>query len=264
MDEQVNQWLPPPVRLSLVPDEVHVWRAQLDLPLAQVEQLRHSLTPDEVDRSDRFHFEKDRHHFIAGRGILRAILGSYLNAAPKQLRFSYNEYGKPFLNAGSEERPQINFNLSHSDGLALYGFVREREIGIDLERIRTNFEHEEIAARSFSPREVAVLGAVPPAMKALAFFHCWTRKEAYIKAQGQGLSLPLDSFDVSLVPGEPATLLATRDDPQEVSHWSLHDLAPGYGYAGALAVRGRNDMCGNSAERAYLLRRFDKMLKDNS
>jgi 4'-phosphopantetheinyl transferase len=162
-----------------------------------------------------------------------------VNAAPEHLCFDYNCYGKPFL-ASEFEHYQLTFNLSHSDGLALYAIVRNQYVGIDIERIRTDFEYEEIAQRFFSPREVAVLRTVPAHLKPEAFFSCWTRKEAYIKAQGQGLSLPLDSFDVSLAPGEPAKLLSTRDGPQEASRWALLTLNPGQDYTGTVAVKQRN------------------------
>lgn len=237
MEMYTHLWRLPPTDLTLADDELHVWRATLELSSAQVQQLRGCLTADELGRAERFHFEKDRRHFIAGRGLLRTILGRYLKVAPGQLRFYYTYYGKPLLTPEFAQY-KLNFNLSHCDGLALYAVTRNREIGVDLERIRTNFEYEEIGKRFFSPREVAVLRTMQADMKAETFFNCWTRKEAYIKAQGQGLSMPLDSFDVSLVPGEPAMLLATREDPQEASRWSLEALMPAHGYAGALAVKG--------------------------
>lgn len=232
-------WLPPPTNLTLADDEVHVWLAPLDLPSSHVQLLRGILTADELGRADRFHFAQAQRHFIAGRGILRTILGRYLTVAPEHIRFCYNRYGKPFLTSDLDHH-KLNFNLSHSDGLALYAITRMREIGIDLERIRTNFAYEQIAEQFFSAGEVAILRTVPATMKPKAFFNCWTRKEAYIKARGQGLALPLDSFEVSLVPGEPARLLAVRGGLQKGSHWTLQELRPGYGYVGALAVKGCN------------------------
>jgi 4'-phosphopantetheinyl transferase len=133
----------------------------------------------------------------------------------------------------------LSFNLTHSHQLALYAVTRRREIGVDLEYVRADFADEQIAERFFSPREVAALRTVPENLLKEAFFHCWTRKEAYVKAKGEGLSIPLDQFDVSLAPGEPALLLSTRDDPQEADRWSLQALFPGSGYVAALAVEGR-------------------------
>ncbi len=153
------------------------------------------------------------------------------------MRFAYTTYGKPLL-ADETGASGLRFNLTHSHGLALLAVTRGREIGVDVERIRDNLEGEKLAERFFSPREVAALRSLPPELRREAFFHCWTRKEAYIKAVGKGLSLPLDQFDVTLHPGEPAALLATRHDSEEAQRWSMRSLAPGEGYVGALARRG--------------------------
>jgi len=230
-------WSPPPAGLALSGDDVHVWRASLDLPAARVQCLQHTLTADELNRAERFYFQKDRQHFIVARGLLRAILSRYLDMEPDQLRFCYGPHGKPDL-AIMPGQETLSFNVSHSHGLTLYAVTRSREIGVDLERIRTDLDCEDIAARFFSPCENAVLRTLPAELKPEAFFNCWTRKEAYIKARGGGLSLRLDQFDVSLAPGEPTTLLNTTGDPQEATRWSLRALAPGPGYVAALAVEG--------------------------
>ena len=230
-------WSPAPKDLIVTDHEVHVWRAQLELPASQLQRLRDILTDDEVDRANRFVFERDRQRFIAARGTLRSILSRYIPIAPGQLRFNYNPYGKPLL-ASEFSSYLLNFNLTHSGSMALYAITRGMEIGVDVEQVRSNFEYEEIAERFFSANEAAVLRTVPTEKKLEAFYDCWTRKEAYIKAHGKGLSLPLDSFDVSFAPGEPPMLLITRDEPQESSHWTLVDLKPGPGYVGALAVKG--------------------------
>lgn len=230
-------WSPAPRELALTDHEVHVWRAGLELPSFQLQQLSGILTDDELDRANRFSFEIDRERFIAARGTLRSILSRYLTIDPSHLRFSYNEYGKPFL-APEFRSYLLNFNLSHSGNVAMYAMTRNREIGIDVERVRSDVEYEEIAKRFFSVDEVAILGTIPTEKKLEAFFTCWTRKEAYIKAHGQGLSLPLDSFEVSLAPGEPPMLLMTRDEPEEHSLWTFLDLRPGPVYVGALAVKG--------------------------
>lgn len=232
-------WLPPPTDLALSDDDVHVWRASLDLPASRVREVHHTLAADESSRAARFHFQRDRQHFIVARGLLRNILSRYLGIQPEQLRFCYSPSGKPALVAAPGQ-DALNFNLSHSGHLALYALTRVRQIGIDLERIRVDFEYEQIAERFFSRRERTALQACPAKMKPEAFFNCWTRKEAYIKARGEGLSLPLDQFDVSLVPGEPAALLSTRDNSQEVVRWSLQELSPGSGYVAALAVEGHS------------------------
>jgi len=233
MNAAVITWCAPPETLVLGGDEVHVWRATLDQTPLQIQSFLDSLTADEQARADRFYFEKDREHFIVARGVLRAILGGYLNRVPESLSFSYSAHGKPFL-AGDT----IRFNMSHSHGIALYAVTRGREVGIDIERIRVDVEVAEIAERFFSCRGAAMLRALSAEVQREAFFNCWTRKEAYIKARGEGLSLPLDQFDVALAPGEPAALLDTRPDASEAARWSLRELPPTPNYVAALAVAG--------------------------
>ena len=230
-------WSPAPKDLRLADDEVHVWRAQLELPSSEVQRLRGILTDDELDRAKRFFFETDRQRFIAARGTLRSILSPYIPITPGHLRFYYNQYGKPSL-APEFSSTLLNFNLSHSGSVALYAIARNMEIGVDIEHVRSDFEYDDIAKRFFSVNEAAILRTIPAEQKREAFYHCWTRKEAYIKAHGKGLSLPLDSFDVSFGPGEPPMLLVTQDEPQERSLWTLMDLKPGPGYVGAVAVKG--------------------------
>jgi len=219
-------------------DEVHVWRANLDKAPSQIQGFFHNLAADERARAERFYFERDREHFIGARGVLRAILGCYLNRMPECLSFRYGSHGKPAL-AGESDGGTIRFSVSHSHGVALYAVTRGREVGIDLERIRFDVAVAEIAERFFSRREAAMLRTLPSEVQRQAFFRCWTRKEAYIKARGEGLSLALDQFDVSLAPGEPEATLGTRRDPSEASRWSLQELIPAPGYVAALAAEGQ-------------------------
>ncbi len=235
----VTLWRSSPAALVLGRDDVHVWRAMLNQPPSQTRHLHQNLAADEKARAARFYFEKDRKHFIIARGVLRAILGRYLNRAPECLSFCYSSYGKPAL-AGEPDLNAIRFNLSHSHGIALYAVTRGREVGIDLERIRSGLASAQIAGRFFSPREITMLQEIPAEMQNQAFFRCWTRKEAYIKAWGEGLSLPLDQFDVSLDPGEPGIVVGASHDPSEASRWSLRELTPAPGYAAAVAVEGHD------------------------
>ena len=236
METLNHLWSSAPKDMILADDEVHVWQAQLELPSFQVQQLRGLLTEDELDRANRFSFEMDRQRFIAARGTLRSILSRYIPIYPSHLRFYYHQYGKPFL-APEFSSYLLNFNLSHSGSMALYAITQNMEIGVDIERIHSDFEYEEIAQRFFSVNDVAVLRTTPTEKKPEAFYNCWTRKEAYIKALGKGLSLPLDSFEVSFAPWE-SPLLITKAGPQERSLWTLLNLKPGPGYMGALAVKG--------------------------
>jgi 4'-phosphopantetheinyl transferase len=214
---------------------VHVWRIHLDArsprPPTPI------LSPDELARAGRFKFPGDREHFMAAREALRRILAGYLGAAAETLQFSYGAQGKPALE-GSFARDGLDFNLAHSRGLALIAVSRGRRLGIDLEWIRPDVADEGIAERFFAPAEVQKLGALRREDRDLAFFRCWTRKEAYIKARGEGLSIPLNSFSVSLSPEETPRLVSVEGQPSEVSHWTLHELEPGSGFAAALAVEG--------------------------
>ena len=239
-----HSWEPPPESPALAKDDVHVWMASLDRNPSELGSLRQTLAPDEQKRADRFRFEQHRDRFIVGRGVLRTILGRYLNQHPNQLRFQYTSYGKPTL---ATERGQntpvsciLSFNLSHSHDLALYAVAQGREIGIDLEFIRTNINLLGIAKRFFSAQEYSQLQALPQSCQLQTFFDCWTRKEAFIKAKGEGFSLPLDQFDVSIAPGKPAALLRTKWNPDEAALWSLKSLRPAPGYAAALAVEGEH------------------------
>ena len=232
-------WPVPTANVTLSSDEVQIWRAALDLAPPHVEVLRDILSEDEVNRADRFVFERDRTHFTVARGLLRLILGRYLQLEPRQLRFSYSRYGKPALILPADV-DNLSFNLSHAHGLALYAFARGRDLGVDIEYVRPIPDVERIAERFFSAREQASLQTLPQDQRLEAFFTCWTRKEAYIKARGEGLSLPLDQFDVSLAPGEPAALLGARTDLHAALRWSLRALDPGPGYVAALAAAGQD------------------------
>ena len=236
--EIVNHlWSSAPKDLVLADTEVHVWRARLERPVSQVRELRDTLTDDELDRANRFSFAIDRQRFIVARATLRSILSRYLTIAPGHLRFYYNPYGKPFLDPVSHSQ-LLNFNLSHSGSTAVYAITRNREIGVDVERVRPGFAYEEIAERFFSANEVSILNTTPIEKKLEAFYSCWTRKEAYIKAHGKGLSRVLDSMDVSLAPWERSRLLTTKHEPLARSVWTFLDLRPGTGYTGALAIQG--------------------------
>lgn len=223
---------------NIAENEVHVWQASLEAPSQEQERLYRFLDPDEQSRADRFRFPKDQRHFTIARGVLRLLLGRYLEKDPEELDFAYNRYGKPTLR--QELNPaQLQFNLSHSGERVLYAFALRRELGIDIEWINRHIgEMDQIARRFFSPHENRALFALPEEQRQTGFFNCWTRKEAYIKARGKGLHLPLDEFDVTLTPGEPARLLATRDDPSHASRWVMQTLTPGQDYAAALAVEG--------------------------
>ena len=230
---------PPPLDLDLVTNEIHVWCASLDQAVSRLHRLRQTLSMDERMRAERFRFEQDRTRFIVSRGILRTILGRYLNVEPGRLQFCYGKNGKPML-ADTFGKRTIFFNMSDSEGIALYAFSRDGEIGVDIEKICDNPERDQIADQICSVRESAVFRALPETMKKEAFFNCWTRKEAFVKAIGDGLCSPLDKFDVSIVPGESARLLRIEGDSKGASRWSIQDLKPAYGFAAAFAIGRRS------------------------
>jgi 4'-phosphopantetheinyl transferase len=232
-------WLSPPVQVLLGAHDIHVWRISLEQPGEIVEALGRLLSADETERARRFHFDKDRRHYVVARGALRRLIGCYLEAKPESIHFAYQEYGKPHL-AGDSPSPTFKFNLAHSGSLAVFAFTHLGEIGVDLEQIKPELAGEDIARRFFSESEVATLDAQPESERALAFFNCWTRKEAFIKAKGMGLSLPLDQFEVTLIPGQEARLLRTAWDESEAGRWSIKSLDVEEGYVGALAIEAHD------------------------
>ncbi len=228
-------WSPPPTALTLPADTVHVWRVVLDQPEFAVHQLRESLTAAELTRAGRFHFERDQRCYMVAHAALRRIIGCYVRRAPQQIEFRVGSHDKPAV-----IDDQLHFNLSHSHELALCAFTLQREIGVDVEYTpRAVSDRDKLAERFFSARENEVYRALPPEQQGLAFFRCWTRKEAFIKAIGDGLSYPLDRFDVSFAPDQPAALLSINDDVALAQRWSLIPLEPAVDYVGAVAVEGR-------------------------
>jgi 4'-phosphopantetheinyl transferase len=216
---------------------VHVWRTSLDDLFPHVEGLAGTLSAEERQRAARFVVEHARLRFIVGRAILRDILSRYLYVAPTALRFEYGDEGKPAL-AGSDG--SLQFNVSHSGPLALYAVTRGRSVGVDVEKIRPIPDAERVAERFFSSTERAALRALPEEQRLDAFYACWTRKEALVKALGGGLSIPLDAFDVSVEPERPARLLGYRIESGERRSWSLRTLHPGDGFMAAVCVERRD------------------------
>lgn len=224
-------------RRPLAPDEVHVWQIWLEQPVNVRQSLAVGLSAKEIERAGRFYFERHRSHFIVAHGFMRMILGRYLEVAPAQVQFTFGAHGKPAL---ADHGRDLRFNLSHTGELALLAVSHGREVGVDIEQVRSLDDAATIAARFFSAAENRAWLAVPDEQKAVAFFNAWTRKEAFIKALGDGLSYPLDRFDVSLTPGEPARLLRVAGEPEATARWRIEALEPAPGYAAAVAVAGHD------------------------
>lgn len=228
----------PAAGLEIQAGEVHVWSVQLDPSPEEVERLGRSLSADEWERAHRFRFEKHRRQYVVGRGALRTLLAAYLGTRPEAVRFRYGPRGKPFLDSPPASATDLQFNLSNSDEMALVGFVRGPEIGVDVEYLKPMPDCEQISERFFSESERKVLREIPGRAKEEAFFNCWTRKEAYLKAVGEGLAAPLDSFDVTLAPGDPPRMLTLEGDPERAARWFFHHLVPAEMYVGAVAIEG--------------------------
>lgn len=232
-------WSFPPDQWQLNGSDVHVWATSLNRPIERLSSLEQTLSSDERDRAMRFHFERDRNRFIAGRATLRAILSSYLKIDAAQLRFIYGPQGKPML-TGLPRRRALYFNLAHSNQLILFAVTQVCPVvGVDVEWLPSMQDVENIANNFFSPREVAELTALPRELRALAFSNLWTRKEACLKATGVGLSTPLEQIEVSFIPGEPARILSISGLPQVAACWTLKDLCPAADFKGAVAAAAK-------------------------
>lgn len=225
--------------LTLAADAVHVWRIDLRATSDFVEHLATTLSTAERGRAVRFRFPEHRERFIVAHGALRDILSRYLDLPASEFVFEANAHGKPAL--ALPEYTWLQFNLTHSGDLALVAVTRDRPIGIDVEHKIPPDDPARLVEQFFSDNENVAFSALPESQREAAFFAGWTRKEAYIKALGEGLSTPLDQFDVSLAPDQPARLLVDRLHPDHPTHWSLLDLDPdaiGPDYAAALAIAG--------------------------
>lgn len=212
-------------------DDLHVWLVSVKDFIAKIDNFWSILSKTEKTRANRFVFPEHKERFIIVHGILRQLLAKYLHTKPEDLSFITNKYGKPKID-------NINFNISHSRDLGLLAFAKNSAVGVDIEFINKNFMNLDIAERFFSAHEVQTLSKLPVAERPQAFFNCWTRKEAFIKAIGEGLAFPLNKFDVDINSDKDSLLLAIHDDKYKVSNWSLVALDMPHNYAAALAVSG--------------------------
>jgi 4'-phosphopantetheinyl transferase len=215
----------------LEPNVLHLWQKPLIESEDAISACYELLLPEEREKASRYRVERPRQDFILTRGTLRSLLSKYLQRDTREITLDYTEYGKPLVRDSS-----LHFNVSHTNGLAVLAFVLNREIGVDVEKIRPQSDAKKLAERFFSDYERRALRDLTEDNLNAAFFRCWTRKEAYIKAVGEGLSMPLSQFDVSLEPNPDQALLATRPDPNEVTHWLVRNISVTAGYAAALAI----------------------------
>lgn len=230
--EKVSTFSAPPAALSLSEDEIHLWRLDRREWSGELLRMRDLLSAPERERAGRFHFAKDRDFYIARHGALRVILGRYLPRNPAELAFSYSARGKPSLETG-----ELHFNDSHSSDCALFAVTKACSLGVDIEAVRPIPEFENIAERYFSPREVAMMRALPPEIRMHAFYTAWTRKEAFLKATGEGITVSLPKVEVTLSPEDPPAILAVPGDPDAATAWKMKAFSPAQGYLGAIAFR---------------------------
>jgi 4'-phosphopantetheinyl transferase len=227
-----------PDAADLTFDLVHVWSVVLDQPDEVCRRLRAWLSPDECQRADRYRGPSLGRRFVVGRGALRDVLSRYIGTGPEVIRFATGPFGKPAIDL-PHAPIGLRFNLSHSHGLGVIAVGMGRELGIDVEILRSFENMDAIAGRFFAPAERAAYAAQPIGQRPLAFFRAWTRKEAYLKAIGSGITVPLDSFEVSVAPEEPPALRVVRGNPDEASRWSMREFRPETSALATLAVEGR-------------------------
>ena len=222
-------------------DEVQLRLVSLTRAVKRLTRLREYLSHEELQRGNRLVDGERRDRFLAGRGVLRELLAGYLGEEPASIRLSQGEFGKLHL-SDHLEPDSISFNLSHAGDFLLLAFAVGREVGVDLEQVRQDLPFQAMAERYFSAREQEDLFSLPSSAQLAAFYRCWTRKEAYLKGTGAGFSHPSNSFDMALLPDQPARLLAHRGSPAEVGRWSISDLEAPRGYCAAVAVEGRGEI----------------------
>lgn len=235
--QDVIKWNFPYKKIILFSNEVHIWRARLSFTTQQLNTFFSFLTNDEKDRALKFSFKSDIHKFIISRAILRLIISRYLNLYPSEIVFFQNYYGKPFV-----VNQNLRFNVSHSNEYAVFAFTESKTVGIDIEFIREGFDEIEIAERFFSPKEIMELKSIPPFLRKKAFFNCWTRKEAFIKAKGTGLSTPLDSFDVAITPETLYKPICINQYDGDIGDLILYNLNIAKGYSSALVTQNKPDV----------------------
>jgi len=236
-----NAWNNPPEKLTLLPHEIHLWRANLDLSSLIIKNFINILSEDERNRANRFRFKQHRDRFIAGRGILRQLLANYLQLKSEQVIFEYSDRGKPHI-ASWLNQDSLQFNISHSQNLALYAFNYQRIIGVDLEYIKDKIEYKQLAKRFFSNQELQLINSYPSEEQKTIFFQLWTAKEAYLKATGYGLSGSLDKIEFTLNKNSKLSLIATKQDPQQIPHWLVDNFIPQENFVATIAVKNSTNI----------------------
>ena len=224
--------------LPVTSSEIQVWRIHLARPSVEILRLQKVLSADEQSQAARFHFDRDQRRFVIRRAVRRQLLAAQLETSPATIQIESANFQKPKI-VSPENSKRLRFNCSHSADWALIAVAREREVGVDLEQHRPLPDAEDLAGKIFSDAENRELTALPPALKLQGFFNGWTRKEAFVKAIGLGLSYPLNRFSVSLSPNRPAAILEVADNPPALEKWSMISLELNPDYSAALVFEGK-------------------------
>ena len=231
----VQHWNIPPRNFYLTSEEVHIWRVNLDLSVRETEELAKTLSTDERKKAHKFRFEEHRRRSIVTRGILRQILANYLNISAEEVLFDYSDRGKPSL-SNHLNQDNLQFNVSHSQNLALYAFTYGDRVGIDLEYIRFGSDAAQIARRFFALQEYELISSLEKDRQREVFLHIWTIKEAYLKATGEGLSGSLDAVEVSFKGEHPVGLAAVGGNFDRAANWLVHSFVPAHNFIATVAV----------------------------
>ncbi len=237
MLQDPERWLPPPANINLGPSSLAIWSIRLDQAKSITAGLESLLSASEKETADRFHIERNRSRYIVAHGRLRQILSRYADTAPEQLAFGHGAHGKPFLSQDCRG-DSVRFNLSRSQEIGLCAVAYGQEVGVDVEWVRPLNGMEPLVHRFFSPMEIADWHEVDESQKLETFYHYWTCKEAFVKARGDGLTLPLNQFDVAFSPSAPPRLARIQGDATEAANWHLQTLTPATGYRAAVALPG--------------------------
>ena len=238
-----GEFQPPPPAVDLVPGDIHIWRAKLDLPDSTVQEYELLLCGQEKMKAAKYHFKRDRNRFVVGRALLKTYLAKYLNIAPSKIRICNGKNGKPYLYGAVNDR-DLRFNLSHSEDCALYAFARRNEIGVDIEKMQAFPEMSSLAERFFSKRECALINALSINDRVIAFFTFWTRKEAISKLTGNGLQQALEKLDVALPQSKAFCSPKSAYSSKISSRYFIRDLHPWPGFVATVAaVRDIGKIC---------------------
>lgn len=228
---KIINWEQPSEEIVLLDDEIHLWRVNLDISSEKIAELSNNLSLDEIARANHFKFEEHKNHFIAARGFLRQIISNYLQILSNEIVFNYSDRGKPSI-----QNDNLQFNISHSQDLALYAFCHNHLIGVDLEYLRDDVEYDKIAQRFFTPAESEFISKLSLAKQKQTFFHFWTIKEAYLKATGEGLGGGLETVEIDCNADLEVQVKAIFKSGLQNNDWFFSSFIPQNDFIATVAI----------------------------